>query len=193
MSLLRITAGSLRGRRIPVPAFDVRPTSERARQAYFNIIGASIEGARFLDLFAGSGIFSFEALSRGAASATAVDYDKRNAAGIAKQSAAFGAPVNTPTGDVIAVLKRLKEPFDLVYADPPYDYEQYSELLTAIEGLHLAPEAIVAVEHRRGTKPFENRGPRPARGLEVWRRVEYSEVWITLFRVAEAATGIAEA
>jgi 16S rRNA (guanine966-N2)-methyltransferase len=90
MSTLRITAGSLRGRRVPVPKGDVRPTSERARQAYFNIIGDRIEGARFLDLFAGSGIFSFEALSRGAASATAVD---RNTEQIAKTAAELGVKI----------------------------------------------------------------------------------------------------
>jgi len=77
VATLRVTAGTLRGRRIPVPAGDVRPTSERARQAFFNIVGERIEGARFLDLFAGSGIFAFEAVSRGAESATAVERDRR--------------------------------------------------------------------------------------------------------------------
>ena len=95
MSTLRITAGTLRGRRVPVPAGDIRPTSERARQAYFNIVGERIHGARFLDLFAGSGVFSFEAMSRGAASATAIDRDKRNTANITKLSATFGVPVST--------------------------------------------------------------------------------------------------
>ena len=184
MSSLRITSGTLRGRRIPVPAGDVRPTSERARQAYFNIIGASIENARFLDLFTGSGIFSFEALSRGAASATAVDLDKWSFDGIAKQSAALGVPVRTMAGDVLTVLRRLKEPFDLVYADPPYDYSQYQDLVRAIGELPLPADAIVAVEHRRGTSPFEVNLGR----LRVTRRAEYSEVWIAFFALQENAT-----
>jgi 16S rRNA (guanine966-N2)-methyltransferase len=72
MPPLRITTGSLRGRKIPLPP-DTRPTSERARQAFFNILGERIEGASFLDLFAGSGAFAFEALSRGASRASAID------------------------------------------------------------------------------------------------------------------------
>ena len=183
MPSLRITSGSLRGRRIPVPAFDVRPTSERARQAYFNIIGDRIQGANFLDLFSGSGIFSFEALSRGAATATAVDRDKWNSEGIARQSATLGVAVRTQTGEVFTVLKRLKEPFDLVYADPPYDYREYPDLVRAIGELRLAPDAIVAVEHRRGSTPFEG----DLGSLRVTRRAEYSEVWITFL----GATGIA--
>jgi 16S rRNA (guanine966-N2)-methyltransferase len=184
VSSLRITSGTLRGRRIPVPRGDVRPTSERARQAYFNIIGDRIQDARFLDLFAGSGIFSFEALSRGAASATAVDLDKWHFEAIATQSATLGVPVKTLAGDVITVLKRLKEPFDLVYADPPYDYSQYPDLVRTIGELPLAADAIVAVEHRRGSLPFEEN---PGR-LHVTRRAEYSEVWITFFAMREVAT-----
>ena len=188
MSSLRITSGTLRGRRIPVPAGDVRPTSERARQAYFNIIGEPIENARFLDLYAGSGIFSFEAMSRGAKSATAVDLDKWNFEGIAKQCATLGVPVRTLAGDVITVLKRLNEPFDIVYADPPYSYGQYADLVRAIGALPLSPDAIVAVEHRRGSTPFdENLGK-----LRVTRRAEYGEVWITFFALQGSATGIAE-
>lgn len=184
MSSLRITSGTLRGRRIPVPAGDVRPTSERARQAYFNIIGDRIDGARFLDLFTGSGIFSFEALSRGAAAATAVDLDKWNFDGIDKQSATLGVPIRKLAGDVLTVLKRLKEPFDLVYADPPYDYSQYQDLVRAIGELPLPADAIVAVEHRRGSKPFEQNLGR----LRVTRRAEYSEVWITFLDLHAAAT-----
>ncbi|HSP35063.1 MAG TPA: RsmD family RNA methyltransferase [Thermoanaerobaculia bacterium] len=170
MSSLRITAGTLRGRRVPVPQGEVRPTSERARQAYFNIVGDRIEGARFLDLFAGSGIFTFEALSRGAGSATAID---RNITTIARTAAQFGIIVNAIAGEVLAVLKRLTDSFDLVYADPPYAYDRYDELVAAIA--RVAPGALVAVEHRRHTSPF-NRGPEP------FRTEEYGEVRITFFK-----------
>ncbi|HEX9161317.1 MAG TPA: 16S rRNA (guanine(966)-N(2))-methyltransferase RsmD [Thermoanaerobaculia bacterium] len=187
MSSLRITAGTLRGRRVTVPPAAVRPTSERARQAYFNIVGGRIEGARFLDLFAGSGIFSFEALSRGAASATAVERDTRNVALIAKEAAAFGVQVKTVTADTLQFVRRAAEPFDLVYADPPYAYEDYGELVEVIGKLPLPPRALVAVEHRRGMRPFQQETGR----LRLIRTAEYGEVWISFFGIAEAATGIA--
>lgn len=180
MSTLRVTAGALRGRRIPVPRGDLRPTSERARQAFFNIVGDRLPDARFLDLFAGTGIFSFEAVSRGAASATAVDSDLRKVESINQRAKEWQEPVSAIAGDVITVLPRLgKTPFDVVYVDPPYDYTHNSDLLEAIDAhLPLAPGAVVAIEHRRHTDPF----PGDTRRLRRIRRAEYGEVWITFFK-----------
>lgn len=177
--MIRITAGALRGRRINVPADDVRPTSERARQAYFNIVGPRIDGARFLDLFAGSGIFAFEAVSRGAREAVAIDKSKKHTSAIVKTAAALEAAVTAITGDAVTSLPRLNgDPFDLVYADPPYGWEGYDALLTAIDTtLPLGDEALVAIEHRRGTTPFQAELTR----LQHTRRAEYGEVWISFF------------
>ena len=164
-----------------MPKGDVRPTSERARQAFFNILGERVHGARFLDLFAGSGIFAFEAVSRGAASAVAVDLSRHNAAAIDRAAKELGAPVRTVTGDVLTAIKRLgAEPFDIVYADPPYDYDGYPKLLEAIAGLSLSSEAVIAVEHRRNTDPFGETPPR----LRRERTAEYGEVWMTFFSPA---------
>lgn len=179
MNTLRITAGSLRGRRIPVPKNDVRPTSERARQAFFDILGERIHDARFLDLFAGSGIFSFEAVSRGAKESVAVDASRQHAAAIEKLARDLGAPIRTVAADVFAGIKRLRgEVFDVIYADPPYAYPSYDPLLTALDTeVTLAPEAVVAIEHRRNTHPF----PTSPTRLRPLRRAEYSEVWISFF------------
>jgi 16S rRNA (guanine(966)-N(2))-methyltransferase RsmD len=177
MPSLRITGGALRGRRVAVPASDVRPTSERARQAYFNIAGQRIAEARFLDLFAGSGIFSLEALSRGAAAAGAVEKSSKQCAAIEETARDFGVLVTPIPGDVIESLPRTGSiPFDLVYADPPYDYDRYDDLISAIARVPLADDALVAVEHRRRTEPF--RQPH----LRQIRRAEYGEVWITFFQ-----------
>ncbi|HXG59570.1 MAG TPA: 16S rRNA (guanine(966)-N(2))-methyltransferase RsmD [Thermoanaerobaculia bacterium] len=179
--MIRITAGTLRGRRIPVPP-GTRPTSERARQAFFNIIGGRIEGARFLDLFAGSGAFSFEALSRGAAAAVAVEQSRRNAAAIERLAREWNVNVTPIAGDVLSTLRRLPGgPFDIVYADPPYDSGSYPALLEAIAAsVPLAAGAVVAVEHRRRSAPL----PETAGGLRFSRRAEYGEVWISFFGAA---------
>lgn len=177
--MIRITAGALRGRRIPVPKDLVRPTSERARQAYFDIVGARVQDARFLDLFAGSGIFSFEAVSRGATEAVAIDNSRRHTAAIDETARALEVPIRTVTADVMAGIKRLGDQvFHLVYADPPYSYEGYDELLMSLDtSLTLAPEALVAIEHRRRSEPFT---ASPTH-LQFLRRAEYGEVWITFF------------
>lgn len=179
MTTLRVTAGALRGRRIPVPKSDVRPTSERARQAFFNILGDRIQDARFLDLFAGSGIFSFEAVSRGAKESVAVDASRPHAAAIEKLARELDVPVRALGTDVFAGIKRLRgEVFDVIYADPPYAYESYEPLLTAVDTeVALASEAVVAIEHRRNTNPF----PTTLTRLRPLRRAEYSEVWISFF------------
>ncbi len=177
--MIRITAGTLRGRRIPVPKDLVRPTSERARQAFFNIVGARIHDARFLDLFAGSGIFSFEAVSRGAKESVAIDDTRKHTVMIDKEALSLEVPIRTITADVLTGIKRLgDEVFDVIYADPPYAYDRYDELLMSIDtNLALAPEAVLAIEHRRRTDPFT---ATPTR-LQFHRRAEYGEVWISFF------------
>ncbi|MEA2465446.1 MAG: rRNA (guanine966-N2)-methyltransferase [Acidobacteriota bacterium] len=177
--MIRITAGTLRGRRIPVPPDDVRPTSERARQAFFNIAGPRIHDARFLDLFAGSGIFSFEAISRGAKESVAIDASRKHTVAIEKAAKTLEAPVRTVTSDAVTGIKRLGgEVFDVIYADPPYAYAQYDELLMTIDQhLTLADEALVAIEHRRRTEPFAASLTK----LQFSRRAEYGEVWISFF------------
>jgi 16S rRNA (guanine966-N2)-methyltransferase len=177
MSVVRITGGTLRGRRVTVPRDGVRPTSERARQAYFNILGDRIEGARFLDLFTGTGIFAFEAMSRGAASVVAIDLSRKQLAEITQQARGWHVTIDTVAGDAIAVAPRAKGPFDLVYADPPYDYDRHDDLLRMIDSLDLSREAVVALEHRRRTEPWTYE----PRKLVKLRRAEYGEVWITFY------------
>lgn len=119
MTELRITGGELGGRRIRVPRGDVRPTTERVREAVFSILG-NIAGARVLDLFCGSGALAIEALSRGAAEATLVDTRpataRRNleALGLAERA-------RTVRSDAARFLRRAEaSSFDLVLCDPPY-------------------------------------------------------------------------
>lgn len=162
-----------------MPRGDVRPTSERARQAFFDILGERVVGANFLDLFAGSGAFSFEAVSRGAASAVAIDNARANTVAIKKLAEALEVPVRAITTDALSGISRVEdEVFHVIYADPPYGYEGYDALLTAIETtLKLGPDTVIAVEHRRRSEPFTTERER----LRFERRAEYGEVWISFF------------
>ena len=155
--------------------------------AFFNIAGARIEGAQFLDLFAGSGAFSFEAVSRGAAYAIAIDHDRKSVATIARLAQEWSAPVTPIASDVFLGIPRLGNAvspgarFDVVYADPPYSFDRYDDLLAAIDGnVPLADGALVGIEHQRRSEPF----PTQYKRLQATRRAEYGEVWITLFEAA---------
>lgn len=180
MTTLRVTAGTLRGRRIQVPKDGVRPTSERARQGFFNILGERIQGARFGDLFAGSGIFSFEAISRGASEAIAVDASRAQTAAIERMARDLHLPIRTIAADALAGIKRLRgEVLDVIYADPPYDFDGYDDLLMTLDlEAPLSEGAVVAIEHRRRTEPFRATPNR----LHFTRRAEYGEVWITFLK-----------
>jgi len=119
MAELRITGGEFGGRRIRVPRGDVRPTTERVREAVFSILG-NIAGARVLDLFCGSGALAIEALSRGASEATLVDTRpataRRNL-----ESLGLVQRARTVRSDAARFLRRAEaSSFDLVLCDPPY-------------------------------------------------------------------------
>ena len=181
MSSVRISGGTLRGRKVLLPRGELRPTSSRAREAYFNVIAPRIEGARFLDLFSGTGVFSLEAASRGAASVVAVDRASPAGRALAELARSWELPIRTVVADAVAAVERLRgePPFDLVYADPPYDYPGYAALLEAIDReLPLSPEAVVAVEHRSGPPPF---APEELTSLVFRKSSRYGNVSISYF------------
>lgn len=181
MTSVRLSAGTLRGRKISIPPhLDVRPTSDKARQAFFNIIGPRIEGARFLDLFAGTGAFAFEALSRGAVVAVAVDRSPKSTRLIEAAASGMDLKVDVITADAVSTLSRSwSQPFDVVYADPPYDYQGYQSLVDALDTiLPLAPGSTVGVEHRSTGVPFQTDG---CKRLIFRRDARYGNVAISIF------------
>lgn len=127
--MLRITGGEFRGRLIQTPSGEkTRPTQARLRQAWFNSLQTRISGARVLDLFAGSGALGFEALSWGADHVTFVEQSKSAAKLILENAKVLGVQdrIEIVTGTIENFAKRpSSQPFDLVFADPPYseDYE----------------------------------------------------------------------
>jgi 16S rRNA (guanine966-N2)-methyltransferase len=120
---MRVIAGELGGRQLVAPrGWKVRPTSERAREAIFSVLGDRVEGARVLDLYCGTGALAIEALSRGAAHATLVDRDTRAALGNVEHLG-LGERADLVRTDVsrwLAADEEEKACFDLVFVDAPY-------------------------------------------------------------------------
>jgi 16S rRNA (guanine966-N2)-methyltransferase len=120
---MRVVAGRHRGRPLTAPpGRGTRPTADRVREALFSMLGP-VDGAKVLDLYAGSGALGIEALSRGAATATFVERDRRAAATIADNLAALGEDQQVVATEALAYLRGrpAEEAFDLVLIDPPYD------------------------------------------------------------------------
>ena len=150
--MTRIVAGAAGGRRLAVPS-TARPTTDRVREALFNVLAArrDFDGLHVVDLYAGSGALGLEALSRGAASVLLVESDRRAAEVIARNIATVGLPGATVRrGPVAAVLGTgPSRPVDLVFADPPYDLagEQMQAVLNALaEHRWVGPGSVVVVE-----------------------------------------------
>jgi len=171
--MTRIVAGTLGGRRLSAPpGGSTRPTSDRVREALFNTLEAQVDldGARFADLYAGSGAIGFEALSRGAAHVLLVESDPRAARVIRDNAATLraGPAIRLVTAKVSAALATPPEggPYDVVFADPPYAAadREVASMLAALADGWLAPDAVVVVERAtRSGPPPEVEGVTPER------------------------------
>ncbi len=155
--MTRIIAGAAGGRRLAVPP-TARPTTDRVREALFNMLAArrDFDGLRVLDLYAGSGALGLEALSRGAASVLFIESDRRAAEVIARNIATVGLPgAVVRRGSVAKVLAGAGEPMDLVFADPPYDIAT-GEVDSVLGELHrwIAPQGVVVVERPSTASPL---------------------------------------
>lgn len=146
---MRIIAGTFKGRTLKRPGDKrVRVTTDRVREAWFSILAPKIEGARVLDLFSGSGILGFEALSRGARSVDFVEVSARSVEAIRSNVLTLGveARVAVRRGDALRFVARL-EPgaYDLTLADPPFSTDQAIRLVEAFRKTPFS--AVMCVEH----------------------------------------------
>ncbi|PKI92797.1 16S rRNA (guanine(966)-N(2))-methyltransferase RsmD [Actinomycetales bacterium SN12] len=182
--MTRIIAGAARGARLDVPGAGTRPTSDRVRESLFGALESmdAIDGARVLDLYAGSGALGLEAWSRGAQrvdlveiSRTAANIVSRNVTVVAKAMSAEPA-AKVHQSAVRAYLSRAQGPFDLVFIDPPYDLDDAAMTadLVALAAL-LSEDAVVVIERgKRATPPDLD-----AAGLTLLREKAYGDtrVW----------------
>jgi 16S rRNA (guanine966-N2)-methyltransferase len=174
---VRIAAGDLKGRRLKIPPA-VRPTSQRVREAVFSHWQGQIADSSFLDLFAGSGAMGLEAASRGARRVLSVEGRPAVARGLK------AAMRELASGTVEVLVAELPERFrlsrtelfDLVFADPPYDFEAYEALLLLIDQT-LTPQGEAAVEHSIRAEVPERAG-----GLERVAVRTYGESRVSYYR-----------
>lgn len=180
---MRIIAGEARSRQLKTPeGRDTRPTLDRVRENMFNILRMRTPGARVLDLFAGSGALSLEAVSRGAAFAVMVDHDR---AAIAAERAnvealRFGDRTRILSMDwrrAVSLLQAENERFDLVFLDPPYAMRDMTEVMAALTPL-LREDALVVLEHQADVMPAT------ADGYRMTDNRKYGYVGVSFFERA---------
>ena len=176
--MTRIIGGSAGGRRIDTPrGTSTRPSSDRVREALFSAIESwcgSLQGLRFLDLYAGSGAVGLEAWSRGAGVVTLVEQDRRTASLITANAKALGfAKANVVVASVAATLARPHvAPYDIVFLDPPYPTtdEEVDDNLGSLSPEWVVPGGMVVVE-----RSSRSRGPVWPDGFTDTRGRKYGE------------------
>jgi len=152
---VRIIAGEWRGRKLLTPeGMATRPTADRVRETLFNMLASrigSFEGLRVADLYAGSGALGLEALSRGANFACFVEQDARAVAAIRANLDSFGAPERAQLLARSASALPSSQPFDLIFADPPYSAGSGSAVVQEVLRAGWAdPGSWIAIETGRG-------------------------------------------
>ena len=154
---MRIIAGRYRGRKLKSPpSLQTRPTSDRLRETLFNILAPRIEGARFLDLCAGTGAVGIEALSRGASHVTCVDQSRKMCALIEVNLGVLNVDEDefeiVTAGASQFLRKRAREEtgtFDVVFFDPPYSSDYGAILKSISEHSLLSEDGVLIVEHHK--------------------------------------------
>ncbi len=176
---MRVITGSARGKRLITPdGRDVRPTPERVKEGLFSALQFDIEGRRVLDLFAGSGQLSIEALSRGAESAVLVD-SSATSIKIARaniENCGFADKAKIVQSDYSAFCAMSRDTFDIVFLDPPYAEGLLMPALKAVLPL-VSDYGFIACEHPPEVELDEAVG-----GFKIWRSYRYGKVLVTVYR-----------
>lgn len=181
---MRIIGGEFKGRKLfSVRGSDIRPSGGKLKEAVFSIAAASVPEGRVLDLYAGTGSFGLEALSRGARMAVFVDYDSRAISAIKENIQLLRVRDRTwcirwDISKSLNCLQAMTPPFDLVFIDPPYNQEVIAPTLSHLGTCRcLAHRALIVVEHGTAT-PFPEAIPSCFERLE---QRKYGKSLVTFF------------
>lgn len=178
---VRIIGGKWRGRKLQVAKPSIRPTPDRARVTLFNWLAAELQGARVLDLFAGTGALGFEALSRGAVHATFVENDRDAIDGLRGQRArldAVGAAIEQADAMRWLASQPSDQRWEVVFLDPPFDSPLLAQAVGAVAN-HLSEDGFVYAE---SDDVFDWETTAAASGLRIWRRSKAGGVRYGLLR-----------
>jgi 16S rRNA (guanine(966)-N(2))-methyltransferase RsmD len=183
-----VIGGIYGGRRLrAVGGQAVRPTSDRLRETLFNILSTDIAGSRFLDICAGSGAISIEAISRGASHITLIESSRRACSVIEEnlKSLDISGSASMINRDAVTALKRIASQsrrFDIAFFDPPYDSGLYREVITILgrDGV-LEQGGILVVEHRAKSPP-----PAEVEGLKLYRQLKQGESALAFYKSGES-------
>ena len=183
--MIRVISGDAKGRHLKVPAgTQIRPTSDKVRESLFNILGRDIiMGSAFLDLFAGSGAVGIEAISRGARCATLIDNNVRHIKVIKEniRLCGFHQSCEVIFGDVISILDeftRGERSYNIVFADPPYNYNNWPTLLSKIiNNVKISGYGFLIIEHSSKVSM-----PEQLDDLEEYGRYVYGDSTLTVYR-----------
>ena len=177
---MRIITGEYRGRRLESPAgYDVRPTSDKVKEAVFNIIMNEVWDATCVDLFAGTGNLGLEALSRGAKKCYFGDHS-RESINLIKNNVKMCRAEDKSViiaGDYSKILSRINEKVDIFFLDPPYKDGLYENCLEIIDSLDLlSEEGIIVAEH--GVRDYV---PETVGSLEIIKERKYGKIMVTIY------------
>ena len=176
---MRIISGSKRGKKLTaLEGMQVRPTTDRVKEALFDILQFSVEGSRFLDLFAGSGQVGLEALSRGAAEAVFVDSFRDSIRVVEKNLTAtgFSDRARVVQADFAAFLLRERQPFTIAFLDPPYETGLLQQALPLAAEL-MTPLGVIFCEH-----PSREILPEEAGEFRKSKEYRYGKIFLTAYR-----------
>ena len=180
---MRIISGSRRGHKlIEFQGDSVRPTTDRVKESIFNLIQEYVPESVCLDMFAGSGALSFEAISRGAARAVLVDKDKRSVDIIKKNTASLGfeEQCEIRNEDCFIYAERTGEKFDIIFLDPPYNRNFIEPVLDAIVDKELLSDGGIVVLESDDTDFSGEK-----EGLAILKQRKYGRTYITVYEKQE--------
>ena len=167
----------------------VRPTSDKVKQALFNILGQRVAGSAFLDLYAGAGGIGIEALSRGAESVVFVDASRESLKTIKQniEQTGFGDRATVIHSGAETFLRKPSGPYDIVFLDPPYVVELGPLLQLVVSAGIMKPDTVVIAEHFK-----KQPSPEGAGTLTLFREARYGDTVLAFYALRQPEVGSQE-